>query len=101
MPECGSNPACQVVGTGLTSIIDITFGVGVMYVVDEAGFLAAELGAPTTGTVNACSVGVTISCSVLAGGLPIPTAATGGKDGTVWATILSLVPGSAAVVPLN
>jgi len=43
-----------------------------MYVVDEAGFLAAELGAPTTGTVNACSVGVTISCSALAGAVAHP-----------------------------
>lgn len=101
--DCSVSPRCSVVVDGMTSIVDINFGPdGTLYVVeiDEASFLAAELGFVTGGTVNACDV-TTGHCSVVAGGLPLPSAVVVAADGTVYATILSLVPGEAQVIPLT
>jgi len=102
--DCSVSSACSVVVDGLTSIVDLAFGPdGTLYVVeiDEATWLAVELGLPTPGgTVNACDV-ATGHCEVVAGGLPLPSAVAVGVDGTVYATILSLVPGEAAVIPLT
>jgi hypothetical protein len=102
---CGTDPGCEVVGDGFTSIVDLNFGPdGTLYVteIDESSFLAVELGfGGSGGTVNACAWGsFPLSCSVVATGLPIPTATTIGKDGTLYTTIWSLVPGQADVVPL-
>ncbi len=100
--RCGSSPACTIVGTGFTSIIDLDFGPdGKLYVVelDEASWLAIEPGGPLQplgGTINACSLGTTLSCIVRAGGLPLPTAVAF-QDGSLYATIFALVPGLAQV----
>jgi len=101
--QCGSSPACSVVADGFTSIIDLNFGPdGTLYVteLDESSWAAVEiLGGGSGGTVNACDFG-SWSCSEVATGLPIPTATTV-ADGTLYATILALVPGAAQVVPLT
>ncbi len=101
--ECGTSPACTVVADGFTSIVDLTFGPdGTLYVVemDEASWLAVEfqLGG-LGGTVNACDSS-TWTCSEVATGLPILIAATVDRQGTVYAAILSLVPGAAQVIEL-
>lgn len=74
--ECGVSPACSVVGTGFTSIIDLVFHKGKLVVVelDEAGWLAAEEGFGAGGTVNECSLGAVLSCTERATGLHNPTA---------------------------
>lgn len=100
--RCGSSTACTIVGTGFTSIIDLQFGPdGKLYVVelDEGSWLAIEPGGPLTslgGTINACSLGATLSCSVRAGGLPLPTAVAFQGSG-LYATLFALVPGMAQV----
>jgi hypothetical protein len=104
---CGSSPKCSVVADGFTSIVDLNFGPdGTLYVteIDEASFLAVELGsfglpgATLGGTVNACDASWT--CTEIATQLPIPIATTVGKNGQLYAAINALVPGAAAVIPL-
>jgi hypothetical protein len=102
--HCGSSPACRVVADGFTSIVDLTFGSdGKLYVVemDEASFLAAELGQGAVGgTVNVCKFR-TWNCSVVATGLPLPIAAVAGKRGSVYALINSLIPGESRVISIH
>lgn len=102
--ECGTSPACTVVADGFTSIVDLSIGPdGTIYVteIDEASFLAVELGVGTQGgTVNACNPATWV-CTPIATGLPIPTATTVGKTGTVYTLINSLVPGAAQVIELT
>ena len=101
--ECGTSPACTVVAEGFTSIVDLTFGPdGTLFVVemDEASWAAVEFQlVGLGGTVNACNSSSWI-CSELATGLPIPIAAAVDREGTVYAAILSLVPGAAQVIEL-
>lgn len=101
--ECGVSPDCvKVFDGGFTSIIDLTFGPdGKLYVseIDEDSWIVVEPffpGEPAGGTINACDVS-TLSCSVVASGIPIHTAITFGKDGTLWATRNALIPGLAEV----
>jgi hypothetical protein len=83
--------ACTVAISGLTSVMDLSFGPdGTLYVVefDADGWLAAALAGEIImpvagGRVKACSV-ATGSCTVRAQELPLPTAVTVGRDGTVW-----------------
>ncbi len=101
--ECGTSPACTVVAEGFTSIVDLTFGPdGTLFVVemDEASWAAVEfqLGG-LGGTVNACNSSSWM-CSELATGLPMLIAAAVDREGTVYAAILSLVPGAAQVIEL-
>jgi hypothetical protein len=103
--ECGSSPDCVLVfDGGFTSIIDLTFGPdGSLYVaeLDEASWAAVEiLQAPTGGTINACDV-ATPTCGEVASGIPILTAITFGKDGTLWATRNALIPGQAEVFEVS
>lgn len=105
--HCGTEgeTRCTVVGDGFTSIMDLQFGPdGTLYVteLDEASWAAVEiLQAPTGGTVNACEWGAfPFACEEVATDLPIPTATTIGRDGTLYATIWSLMPGLADVVAL-
>jgi len=96
---CGSSEDCEVFADGFTSIIDLAFGPdGTLYVVelDEASWFAVEIGAITGGTVNACDTS-TGACAEVATGLPIVTAATVSKDGTVSVVINGLVPGAVAI----
>ncbi|MBW3612368.1 MAG: ScyD/ScyE family protein [Chloroflexi bacterium] len=78
--------ACQVVLSGLTSVIDVEFGPdGALYVVewDAAGWLSALFGVGAGGTVQRCDVGAG-SCAVMAGGLALPGAIAFDAAGTAW-----------------
>jgi hypothetical protein len=103
--ECGSSPDCvKVFDGGFTSIIDLRFdNNGTLHVVelDENSWFALELDSSKLagGTINACDLSAT-SCTERASGIPILTAITFGKDGTLWATKNALVPGSATVVEI-
>jgi hypothetical protein len=106
--ECGVSPACSVVASGFTSIVDLTFGPdGTLYVLemDEASFLAIELaffgfpGLSQGGTLNACSPG-SWSCTEVATGLEIPLAVAVDRHGTIFAAVQALIPGAAQVVIL-
>jgi hypothetical protein len=97
--QCGVSPDCEVFADGFTSIIDLTIGPdGTLYVVefDEASWLAAEFGQGIGGSVNACDTS-TGTCTEIATGLPLVTAATVGKDGRVSVVINALIPGAAAI----
>ena len=101
--DCATSSACTVVASGFTSIVDLAFGPdGTLYVVemDEASWAAVELGlGGVGGTVNACDSS-TWTCTEVASGLPMPMAAAVTKDGSLYAAILSLVPGGAQVISL-
>lgn len=78
--------ACQVVVSGLTSVIDVEFGPdGALYVVewDAAGWLAALVGAGAGGTVKRCDVG-TGTCDPVAAGLALPGAIAFDGSGALW-----------------
>ena len=99
---CGTSPACSVVVSGLTAIIDLQFGPdGRLYVaqIDDAGVGALEGGGGSGGSVHACNV-TTGACSTVVSGIPILTAIAF-RGGVLWGAILALVPGQADVVPLT
>jgi hypothetical protein len=101
--ECGNDPDCELLfDGGFTSIIDLAFGPdGLLYVVelDENSWFAANLppAAQAGGTINACDVEAP-ACVEVATDMPLPTAITFGKDGTLWSTENGPVPGLATVV---
>ena len=98
--ECGSSPACTVVGRGFTSIVDLSFrpnGSLLVVEIDDASWLAVETGQATLGTVSSCDI-ASWECDTV-GRLPMPTAATSNRR-HVFATTLALVPGAADVVKI-
>lgn len=104
---CGSSPDCEkVFDGGFTSIIDLAFDSdGNLHVVelDENSWFAVEFLDPATlvgGTINSCDLGI-LSCTEIATEIPILTAITFGKDGTLWATKNALIPGLAAVIAIK
>ncbi|MGM0546403.1 MAG: ScyD/ScyE family protein [Bacteroidota bacterium] len=104
---CGSSPDCEkVFDGGFTSIIDLAFdSYGNLHVaeIDEQSWFAVEILGPADlvgGTINSCNLGTT-SCSEVATNIPILTAITFGKDGTLWATKNALIPGLAEVIEVN
>lgn len=99
--QCGTSPACSIALDGFTSIIDLAFGPdGTLYVVEleENSWFALELppGNAVGGSVNACNLD-TGSCTQLATGLFMSTAATVGKSGTVSVVTNGLIPGAAVL----
>jgi hypothetical protein len=107
--ECGSSPDCQkLFDGGFTSIIDLRFDDdGTLHVVelDEKSWLAVEPGFRdflVGGTINACDLGASsaAACTEVATGIPILTAITFDKDGTLWATKNALLPSEATVVEI-
>jgi hypothetical protein len=98
---CGSSPACQVVADGFTSIVDLAFRNGTLYVVelDEASWFAMENGQGVGGSVNACNAG-TWTCQQIATGLPMLTSAAVARNGTVWVVTNALIPGGVDISPL-
>jgi hypothetical protein len=97
--QCGASADCvKVFDGGFTSIIDLAFGDdGQLYVaeMDEASWAAVEItGNPIGGSINACDVN-SATCDEVANGIHELTAISLGKDGSLWATQHSLVPGSA------
>jgi hypothetical protein len=100
--HCGSSPACTVVLSGLTAIIDMQFGPDKrLYIaqIDDDGVGALEGGGGAGGSVHACNV-TTAACETIVSGVPILTAITF-RGTTLWGAILALVPGAADVVPLT
>lgn len=102
--DCATSPACSVVATGFTSIVDLTFGSdGTLYVVeiDEASWAAVEFGVGSLGgTVNACDPAAW-TCAPVATGLPMPVgAAVDPRTGEVYVTVSTLIPGAAEVIKL-
>lgn len=97
---CPGADCVKVFDGGFTSIIDMVFGPdGNLYVaeMDEAGWLAAETpGGADGGTINSCDLD-TLTCTVVASGIPQLTAITFDKDGNLWATRNSIVFGEAEV----
>lgn len=103
--RCGVSPACQVVATGFTSIVDLAFGPdGTLYVteLDEASWFAVEVlpAKSIGGTVNACNLAAG-SCEIVATGLTQPIAVATGKKGNVFALIGALTPGATEVIELQ
>jgi hypothetical protein len=78
---------CEVVLSGLTSVLDLAFGPdGALYVVeyDENGWFAAtQLGNPAGGTVNRCDVDAG-TCTPVESGLTLPGAIAVDKSGALW-----------------
>lgn len=102
---CGQSPDCvKVFDGGFTSIIDLAIGPdGWLYVaeLDEASWAAVEIfGAPTGGTINACSVKWR-RCYKVARGIEELTAIAFDDDGDLWATRHALEPGEAEVVKVR
>lgn len=102
--QCGSSAACSVVLDGFTSIIDLAFGPdGTLHVVelDENSWFALDLppGHAAGGSVNACDVSAG-SCTQVATGLFMSTAATVGKDGAISVVTNGLIPGAATLTTL-
>lgn len=100
---CGASPACTVVQTGFTSIIDLDVadnGDLLVAELDENGWIAVEagIGAPVGGTVSRCSA--TGSCVVLASDLFFLTAVAQGR-GTIWAAVAGGAPGSGQVIAVG
>lgn len=105
--ECGSSPDCvKVFDGGFTSIIDMAFDTeGNLHVVelDEQSWFAVEfldLNTLVGGTINSCDLDA-LTCTEVATGIPILTAITFGKDGSLWATKNALIPGLAEVVEID
>jgi len=101
--QCGSSPACSIVASGFTSIIDLTFGPDKkLYVteLDEASWFAIQggFGGAIGGTVNACEPGG--SCTPVASGLTMPIATTFDKRGQLYVLRNALIPGAAEVAPI-
>ena len=99
--HCGTSPACSVVATGLTSIIDLAFGPdGKLYVaqLEDASWLALEGGGGVGGSVHACDLAAG-SCQTVVSHVPILTSIAF-RGSTLWGVIWALVPGRADVVPL-
>jgi hypothetical protein len=100
--RCGSSPACKVVISGRTAIIDLQFRPsGGLYVaqLDDAGVGAFEGGTGVGGSVRRCNVSSGACAAPAATGVPILTAIAF-RGGDLWGTIWSLVPSSADVVRL-
>jgi hypothetical protein len=96
---CGRSPACRVVASGFTSIIDLAMGPdGTLYVVemDEESWLAMQLGKGTGGSVNACNTR-TWQCTQVATGLPMLSAVAVDGRGTIYNVTNSLIPGLASI----
>lgn len=110
--ECGTSDACDIVADGFTSIVDLNFGPdGTLYVteIDEASWYSVEvLEHVTGGTINSCEwrpipIPFPFSCVEVETDEPLmmPMATTIGRDGKLYATVWSLVPGSADVVEVQ
>jgi hypothetical protein len=104
--RCGESKKCTLVLDGFTSVIDLAFGPnGRLNVaqIDDASWLAMEVGVGLGGSVRSCNLAtddISSECDELVAGVPILTSVTYRGD-ALWGSILALVPGSADVVPLT
>lgn len=95
--RCGSSPACEVVISGRTGIIDLQFRPsGGLYVaqLDDAGLAAFEGGSGVGGSVRRCNVSSGACADPVVTGVPMLTAIAF-RGGDLWGTIWSLVPEAA------
>jgi len=105
---CGSSPDCEkVFDGGFTSTMKIKFDSdGALYVaeLEEKSWFAlvGPLGPIELagGTINRCDLN-TRTCTEVASGIPRLSAITIGKDGAVWATKNSGIPGLAEVIKIQ
>lgn len=101
---CGSDPDCvKVFDGGFTSIIDMAFDKnGILYVaeMDVNGWFAVEVFEQVAGGVIKACDPQTLECVVVASDIPLLTAITFDKDGRLYATRNSLIPGLAEVVEI-
>lgn len=101
--ECGSSGDCvKLFEGGFTSIIDMAFGDdGKLYVaeMDANSWFAVEAGLGAGGRIKVCDP-QTLTCEVVAEGIPILTSIVFDKEGNLWATRNALVPGGAEVVKI-
>jgi hypothetical protein len=104
--RCGKEPGrCSVALDGFTSVIDLAFGPdGKLYVTqfDDASWAAIEIfqgNGALGGSVHRCDL-ATKHCDTVASGLPMLTSITFRKDGSLWGTTWSLVPGMGDAVQI-
>lgn len=100
--QCPSRHCVKVFDGGFTSVIDLAFRKGRLYVaeLDEASWAAVEIFQDGVGgTINSCNVRHQ-TCRVVAQDVPQLTAITFDKRGNLWATQNSLVPDGAEVVEI-
>ncbi len=101
--ECGSSALCTVVFDNFTSIVDLIFKRGTLYVaqLDDASWFAVELGpeAMLGGSVHACNVPAK-ACQEVVDEVPILTGITF-RGGHLWGNTWSLIPGQADAVQLS
>jgi hypothetical protein len=100
--ECPSKHCVKVFDGGFTSVIDLAFHKGRLYVaeLDEGSWAAVEIfQSGVGGTISSCNVRRE-TCRVVAEGIPQLTAITFDKSGRLWATQNSLVPDGAEVVKI-
>ena len=103
--SCGSSADCvKLFNGGFTSIVDMTFGPdGRLYVAefDERSWAAVEIfHAGVGGNIKACDTN-TLECETIASGINMLTGIAFAKDGSLWATRNSLIPGQAEVVKVS
>ncbi len=100
---CPNKYCKKVFDGGFTSIIDLAFHKGKLYVaeLDEQSWAAVEIfQTGVGGTISECSVKKK-TCEVVAEGIPQLTAITFDKRGRLWATQNSLVPNGAEVIKIR
>ncbi|WP_373056565.1 ScyD/ScyE family protein [Zunongwangia sp. H14] len=101
---CGSSADCiKAFDGGFTSIMDMTFGEdGLLYVaeMDVRSWFAVEAGIGEGGQIQACDP-ETLHCEVIASNIAMLTAISFDKDGNLWATKNSLIPGQAEVFKIT
>jgi len=93
---------CQVVVSGLTSVIDVEFGPdGLLYVVeyDVDGWLSALTDSELDGAIKACDVG-TDTCTTIASDLVLPGAIAFDKRGTLWLLEANVINPTLRAIPL-
>lgn len=100
---CPNKYCKKVFDGGFTSIIDLAFHKGKLYVaeLDEQSWAAVEIfQTGVGGTISECSLKKK-TCEVVAEGIPQLTAITFDKRGHLWATQNSLVPNGAEVIKIR
>jgi hypothetical protein len=101
--QCPSRKCVKVFDGGFTSIIDLAFHKGRLYVaeLDELSWAAVEIFQDGVGgTISSCNV-KRQTCRVVAEDIPQLTAITFDSRGKLWATQNSLVPDGAEVVRIH
>jgi hypothetical protein len=96
--HCGSDPRCQIVFDDFTSVIDLRWFRGTLYVVqiDDRSWFAAEAGVGVGGSVWACDVHTRL-CDKVVSGKQWLTAITF-RGGSMWGIVNAVIAGQADVV---